>query len=75
MLQFPILGFRQRRIGRHRGEPRATESTVVGLILTPAVIPFADLQIGVTAVHLSCAIATRNVRHFRMIPNLAVKLF
>jgi tRNA(fMet)-specific endonuclease VapC len=38
-----------------------------------AVIPFADLQIGVTAVHLSCAIATRNVRHFRMIPNLVVK--
>jgi tRNA(fMet)-specific endonuclease VapC len=31
---------------------------------TGAVIPFADLQIGVTAVHLSCAIATRNIRHF-----------
>jgi tRNA(fMet)-specific endonuclease VapC len=40
---------------------------------TGAVIPFADLQIGVTAVHLSCAIATRNVRHFRMIPNLVIK--
>jgi predicted nucleic acid-binding protein len=40
-----------------------------------AVIPFADLQIGVTAVHLSCAIATRNIRHFRMIPNLVVKMF
>jgi len=39
------------------------------------VIPFADLQIGVTAVHLSCAIATRNIRHFRMIPNLVVKQF
>ncbi len=38
------------------------------------VIPFADLQIGVTAVHLSCAIATRNIRHFR-IPNLVVKQF
>ena len=38
-------------------------------------IPFADLQIGVTAVHLSCAIATRNIRHFRMIPNLVVKQF
>ena len=36
-------------------------------------IPFADLQIGVTAVHLSCAIATRNIRHFRMIPNLVVE--
>lgn len=42
---------------------------------TGVVIPFADLQIGVTAVHLSFAIATRNVRHFRMIPNLVVKLF
>jgi tRNA(fMet)-specific endonuclease VapC len=42
---------------------------------TGSVIPFADLQIGVTAVHLSCAIATRNVRHFRMIPNLVVKPF
>jgi tRNA(fMet)-specific endonuclease VapC len=40
-----------------------------------AVIPFADLQIGVTAVHLSCAIATRNIRHFRMIPSLVVKAF
>jgi len=26
-------------------------------------------------VHLSCAIATRNVRHFRMITNLVVKPF
>ncbi len=42
---------------------------------TGSVIPFADLQIGVTAVHLGCAIATRNVRHFRMIPNLVVMPF
>ena len=42
---------------------------------TGAVIPFADLQIGVTALHLSCAIASRNVRHFRMIPSLVVELF
>ena len=28
---------------------------------TGDVIPFADLQIGVTAVHLSCSIAARNV--------------
>jgi tRNA(fMet)-specific endonuclease VapC len=35
-------------------------------------IPFADLLIGVTALHLGYAIGTRNVRHFRMIPELAV---
>src|SRR5262249_26138150 len=39
---------------------------------TRTVIPFADLQIGSTAVYLNCAVATRNVRHFRMIPNLMV---
>jgi tRNA(fMet)-specific endonuclease VapC len=42
---------------------------------TGTVIPFADLQIGVTALHLSCAMVTRNVRHFRMIPKLVVELF
>jgi predicted nucleic acid-binding protein len=36
-------------------------------------IPFADLQIGVTALHLDYAIGTLNPRHFRMIPNLVVK--
>jgi tRNA(fMet)-specific endonuclease VapC len=36
------------------------------------VIPFADLLIGATAVHYSYAVATRNTRHFRMIPNLTV---
>jgi predicted nucleic acid-binding protein len=40
-----------------------------------AVILFADLQIAVTALYLGCAIATRNVRHFRMIPKLVVELF
>ena len=36
------------------------------------VIPTADLLIGVTAVHFGYAIATRNVRHFQMIPGLSV---
>lgn len=36
------------------------------------VIPFADLQIGVTALHFNSAIATLNVRHFEMIPGLVV---
>ena len=39
---------------------------------TGLVIPFEDLLIGVTALHFAYAIATRNVRHFRMIPNLTV---
>ena len=37
------------------------------------VIPFADLQIGVTALHFRYAIATHNVRHFAMIPELEIK--
>jgi tRNA(fMet)-specific endonuclease VapC len=36
-------------------------------------IPFADLQIGVTALHLDYAIGTLNSRHFEMIPNLKVE--
>ncbi len=37
------------------------------------VIPFADLQISVTALRYSYSIGTLNVRHFRMIPGLEVK--
>lgn len=37
-----------------------------------SVIPFPDLLIGVTALHFGCAIATRNPRHFQMIPGLKV---
>jgi tRNA(fMet)-specific endonuclease VapC len=37
------------------------------------VIPFADLQIGVTALHLGYGVGTLNPRHFGMIPNLDVK--
>ncbi len=36
------------------------------------VIPFADLQIGVTALHLGYAVGTLNARHFSMITNLEV---
>jgi predicted nucleic acid-binding protein len=36
------------------------------------VIPFADLLIGVTALHYDYAVGTRNLRHFRMISNLVV---
>lgn len=36
------------------------------------VIPFADLLIGATALHHSYAIGTRDVRYFRMVPNLVV---
>lgn len=38
-----------------------------------ATVPFADLQVGVTALYFDYAIGTLNVRHFRMIPNLEVK--
>lgn len=36
-------------------------------------IPFQDLVIGVTALELEYAVATLNVRHFAMIPDLVVK--
>ena len=36
------------------------------------VIPFSDLLIGATALHFGYSIGTRNLRHFRLIPNLAV---
>ena len=36
------------------------------------VLPFADLQIGVTALHFDHGIVTWNVRHFKMIPGLRV---
>jgi hypothetical protein len=39
---------------------------------TGLVIPFEDLLIGVTALHFGYGIGTRNLRHFRMIPNLNV---
>jgi predicted nucleic acid-binding protein len=36
-------------------------------------IPLSDLLIGVTALEIGYAVATHNVRHFRLIPNLAVR--
>lgn len=36
-------------------------------------IPFQDLVIGVTALEFGYAVATANVRHFQMIPNLVVQ--
>jgi len=35
-------------------------------------IPFEDLLIGTTALHLGYSVATLNVRHFRLIPALSV---
>ena len=39
---------------------------------TGQTIPFADLLIGATALHFGYAVGTRNLRHFQMIPNLAI---
>lgn len=39
---------------------------------TRQTIPFADLLIGATALHFGYAVGTRNLRHFQMIPNLAI---
>jgi predicted nucleic acid-binding protein len=35
-------------------------------------IPFADLLIGATALHLGYTVGTRNLRHFQMIPGFNV---
>ncbi len=35
-------------------------------------IPLSDLLIGVTALELGYGIATHNVRHFQLIPNLSI---
>ena len=37
-----------------------------------ATIPLADLLIGATALHFGYGVGTRNLRHFRMIPDLRV---
>ena len=36
------------------------------------IIPFIDLLIGATALHLGYSLKTTNVRHFRLIPGLDV---
>ena len=38
-------------------------------------LPLADLLIGVTALELGYSVATGNLRHFQMIPGLAVVQF
>ena len=43
------------------------EQTAIGNI-----IPFPDLLIGATALHLGYSILTANLRHFRQIPHLVV---
>ncbi len=35
-------------------------------------IPFADLLIGATALYFRYSVGTRNLRHFQMVPNLAI---
>lgn len=35
-------------------------------------IPLADLLIGATALHFGFAVGTRNLRHFQMVPDLAI---
>ena len=39
------------------------------------VLPFSDLMIAATALEQGYAVLTRNLRHFRKIPNLTVVLF
>ena len=43
------------------------EQAVVGVV-----IPFEDLLIGATALHLGYDVATLNVRHFQLIPSLKI---
>lgn len=50
-------------MGRISGEQAAKGITV----------PFGDLAIGAAALEQGYAVATLNLRHFRMIPNLEVK--
>jgi tRNA(fMet)-specific endonuclease VapC len=39
------------------------------------VIPYADLLIGATALSLGFSVLTANLRHFRQVPGLSVRLF
>ncbi len=59
---YPITGETAELVGKINAE-----SSQKGII-----IPFDDLLIGACAIEHGCAIATRNVRHFRMIPGLNV---
>jgi tRNA(fMet)-specific endonuclease VapC len=59
---YPLTFEIARRAARVDGEARSR-----GIV-----IPFQDLVIGATALEFGYAVATHNVRHFRLIPNLAV---
>jgi predicted nucleic acid-binding protein len=60
---YPLTFSIARRAARIDGESRRRG----------VVIPFQDLVIGVTALEFDYAVATTNVRHFRMVPGLVVK--
>jgi len=50
--------------------------TISGQEAEPGItLPFADLLIGATTLHLGFEVVTENVRHFQMIPNLVVRSF
>ena len=59
---YPLTFEIARRAGRIDGESRREGIT----------IPFQDLVIGVTAPGFGYAVATGNIRHFQLIPGLAV---
>jgi predicted nucleic acid-binding protein len=61
----PITGTTAEIVARVGGE-----QGVKGII-----VPFADLIIGACALELGYAVATHNVRHFRLIPTLDVRQF
>jgi len=61
----PISGATAEIVARIGGEQAVKGITV----------PFADLVIGACALELEYAIATHNVRHFRLIPGLDVRQF
>jgi tRNA(fMet)-specific endonuclease VapC len=60
---YPLTFDVARRAARIDGESRRQGT----------VIPFQDLVIGATALEFGYSLATANIRHFRMIPNLLVK--
>jgi predicted nucleic acid-binding protein len=61
----PITGITAEIIARVGGEQALKGITV----------PFADLIIGCCALELEYAVATHNIRHFRLIPGLDVRQF
>jgi len=59
---YPVTLQIARMVGRLEGE----------LANQGLALPFEDLAIGVTALHLGFDVATRNVKHFALIPGLNV---